>query len=118
MKSVGSEEFRRQCRGSRGGGGKARGEAHVPAAEEVGLGAVVGGSRRSSGGRGGRARGEAHVPKVEEAGLGAWVRWRLHKIRPGASGGNPRDGGLNTDQVSAGEVGPVGAVCLDRFTHG
>jgi hypothetical protein len=92
----------------------------VTAAEEAGLGAVVDSSRGGSGGGGGRARGEAHMPTVEEAGLGAWVRWRLHKIRPGASGGNPRDMGLNTDRVSAGQVWPVGAggvVCLDRFAH-
>jgi hypothetical protein len=45
----------------------------VPAAEEAGLGAAVGGGHRGSGGGGGRARGKAHVPTVEEVGLGAWV---------------------------------------------
>jgi hypothetical protein len=93
----------------------------VPAAEEAALGVTVNNSRRGSGGRGGKARGEAHVPAVEEAGLGAWVRWRLRKIQPGASRGNPRGRGLNTDQVGAGQAGPVGAggaVCLDRFAHG
>jgi hypothetical protein len=64
---------------------------------------------------------EARVPSLEEAGLGVWVRWRLHKIRPGASGGNHSGGGLNTDRVGVGQAGPIcasGAVCLDQFARG